>query len=79
MFVNTMFVNNVARSGGALQLAGTASIIICLFEGNVADSGGGPAAYNIGYISELINNTVINNIPSCETEYFLNFREVSHS
>ena len=77
MFVNTTLVGNVAGSGGALQLAGTAAITDCLFEGNVAHSEGGPVVSNIGYLSVVINNTLRGNVLSCEKDLFLDFFEVS--
>ena len=76
-FVNTKFINNIARSGGALNLAGTASIINCVFEGNLAHSGGGPAVSNIGYLSDVSNSTFVDNVLSCEKGFFLHVSEVS--
>ena len=76
-FLNTKFVNNVARSGGALSLAGTASITKCFFEGNLADSGGGPAVSNIGYLSDVSNSTFIDSVVSCEKGFYLHVSEVS--
>ena len=77
IFLNTTFVRNVAGNGGALQLAGTASIIDCLFEGNAAYSEGGPVVSNIGYLSLVINNTLRGNVLNCEKGLFLHFFEVS--
>ena len=77
MFLNTKFVNNVARSGGALSLAGTASIIKCFFGGNLADSGGGPGVSNIGYLSDISNSTFIDSVVSCEKGFYLHVSEVS--
>lgn len=78
VFVDTTFVGNAARTGGALQLSGTTSITSCLFEDNIAESGGGPAIFNIGYISEMNTSSFFKNILDCEIETYLNFSEVRH-
>lgn len=75
-FIGTNFIHNVARGGGALHLAGTASFTSCRFEGNTADTGSGPAVSNIGYILESSDNIFLDNILSCEKGYFLQFIEV---
>ena len=79
LFVNSKFVGNVAGSGGALQLAGATSIFNCVFERNIADSAGGPAVSNIGYISNVTNSVLSGNVLRCEEGRFLHFAEVSRS
>lgn len=77
VFVRSSFFSNVARFSGAIQLAGTASITSCLFEGNIEDAAGGPAVSNIGYISEANSSSFLRNLIICEDGSFLNFSEVS--
>ena len=62
-----------------MQLSGTASITSCLFEDNIAESGGGPAIFNIGYISKANLSSFLDNILDCENGTYLKFREVRHS
>lgn len=77
-FKGTSFIHNVARAGGALHLAGTASFTSSRFEGNIADTGSGPAVSNIGYISEASDTVFLDNILSCEEGSFLQYIEVCH-
>ena len=72
-FVNTSFVRNRAPTGGALHLAGTASLYGCLFEENVSDEGGGPAVFNLKAISEQRNSSFSRNAFGCDSEAFLQF------
>ena len=78
IFVNTAFVGNAARTGGALQLSGTASITSCLFEDNIAESGRGSAISNIGYISGANSSSFLENILKCKNGTFFKFSEVRH-
>ncbi|CAM9586626.1 unnamed protein product, partial [Laminaria digitata] len=58
---NTSFVRNTARVGGALRLAGMASLDNCDFVENTSDEGEGPAASNIGYISNFSKSSFVDN------------------
>lgn len=75
-FYSSTFISNSARFGGALQLAGTASIDSCVFKGNTADLGGGPAVSNIGGIVNVASSTFIDNIFNCGVGSFLDLKEV---
>lgn len=77
LFLNSTFIGNSARFGGALQLAGTASIDSCFFEGNTADLGGGPAVSSIENTVNVAGTTFIDNIFNCGFGSFLNFKEVT--
>lgn len=69
--IDTVFIRNIARVGGALRLAGKASIEGCSFEENVAALEGGPAVHNIGYISEMSNCHFNGNVFDCKEGAFL--------
>lgn len=71
--IDTVFIRNIARVGGALRLAGKASIEECSFEDNVAALEGGPAVYNIGYISEMSNCHFEGNVFDCDKGAFLSY------
>lgn len=75
-FVNTSFVANRAKVGGALQLAGAASLDNCTFEDNVSRVGGGSAVFNIGSISAMSKTSFIHNLLNCDEGMFLTFSEV---
>lgn len=75
-FHNTTFEGNEARVGGALRLAGIASIDSCFFEENVSELGGGPAVFNNAYISSVANSYFYHNVFKCGAQEFLYFNEV---
>ena len=75
-FVNTSFVGNVAKQGGALRLAGTASIVECHFERNLAAEGGGPAISDVGYTEEMRSTYFVDNDFSCDPGFFLLYEKV---
>lgn len=75
-FIDTSFLANRAKVGGALQLAGAASLDNCSFEDNVSRVGGGSAVFNIGSISAMNKTSFIHNLLSCDEEAFLTFSEV---
>ena len=75
-FFNSSFIGNRAKVGGALQLAGSASIDYCSFKDNVSGVGGGPAVSNIGSISGVSNSSFVRNILSCDQGTFLTFSQV---
>ena len=77
VFTNTLFKGNVAKIGGALRLAGKASVDNCSFNDNVSETGGGPAISNVGFISEVTNSTFHHNAFNCEPMTFLDFVKVS--
>ena len=77
VFVNTIFKGNEARVGGALRLAGMASVDNCSFVENISELGGGPAVSNIGYMSSVTNNSFYGNVFNCEPKTFLYFNMVS--
>ena len=63
--IDTTFVGNTARVGGALFLAGTSSFVNCSFVDNVADEGAGPSISNIGYVQTMVNSSFFGNDFSC--------------
>ena len=75
-FFNSSFIGNRAKVGGALQLAGSASLDRCSFKDNVSEVGGGPAVSNIGSISGVNNSSFVRNVLSCEQGTFLTFSQV---
>ena len=74
LFNSTTFVGNKARVGGALRLAGKASVVNCSFIENISDLGGGPAVSNVGYISNVSNSYFRGNVFDCEAEMILDFK-----
>ena len=76
VFFNSSFIGNRAKVGGALQLAGSASLDRCSFKDNVSGVGGGPAVSNIGSISGVSNSSFVRNVFSCELGTFLTFSQV---
>ena len=77
IFIDTLFKGNKAGVGGALRLAGTASVKNCFFYENLSDLGGGPAVSNIGYMTNVTNCLFNDNIFDCENQTFLDFTTVS--
>ena len=76
-FVGSVFQGNMAgTSGGALRLAGTASVDNCSFVENVSSDGDGSAVSNIGVISKMENASFRDNIFACPTGMFLDFNAV---
>ena len=61
-FVNTSFVRNSAGVGGALRLAGTASVENCSFLENFSGDGGGPVVSNIGVVSKITGSSFRDNV-----------------
>ena len=47
LVINTTFSGNTASEGGALNLAGTSSLVNCSFVENISDEGRGPVVANI--------------------------------
>lgn len=76
IFSHTKFRRNEARVGGALRLAGTASVDNCVFDENISELGGGPAVSNIGVIYGVSNSTFIDNMLTCEPHTFFEFNKV---
>jgi len=70
-FRHTMFEKNSAVVGGALRLAGEASLDNCSFVENVSGSGEGPAVSNIGFMSNVTSNVFRGNVFSCDLGMFL--------
>lgn len=75
-FVNTSFVMNSAGVGGALRLAGTASVENCLFLENFSGDGGGPVVSNIGVVSNISGTSFRDNVFYCDPGEFLSFNKV---
>lgn len=75
--INTSFVGNKAGVGGALRLAGTASLDNCSFVDNISDEGGGPAVSNLGFISAISSGYFRNNSFYCQSGEYLYFDTVS--
>lgn len=70
--VNSVFEGNKAGAGGALRLAGTASVEGCSFVDNASD-GGGAAVSNIGSLSRMANISFSGNVFYCQPDMFLDF------
>lgn len=75
-FVNTYFIRNAAEQGGALRLAGTASIVDCSFEQNHAAENGGPAISNVAKTANITSSYFFGNNFNCDPGYFLYFEKV---
>lgn len=75
-FVNTTFVRNSAGVGGALRLAGTASVENCSFLENFSGYGGGSVVSNIGVVSKMTRSSFRDNVFYCDPEAFLSFIKV---
>ena len=75
--VSSVFEGNSAGTGGALRLAGTASVHNCLFVENASSEDGGAAVSNIGFISTMAGIAFRGNAFDCQEEMFLDFDEVS--
>ncbi|CAN0170750.1 unnamed protein product, partial [Ectocarpus sp. 4 AP-2014] len=73
LFEDTVFRGNQAVTGGALRLAGTASLENCSFVDNVSDEGEGAAVSNVGVISEISNTNFSGNVFNCAPDTFLNY------
>ena len=73
-FIGTVFEGNSALLGGALRLAGEASVDDCSFVDNVSQPGGGPAVFNVGTMSNETDIYFNGNVFSCERQMFLNFK-----
>ena len=76
VFNDTLFEANEARVGGALRLAGIASIVNCSFIENISGLDGGPAVSNIGYVSNVTTSYFHDNVFNCENQMFLSFNKV---
>lgn len=75
--VDTSFTGNMAREGGGLRLAGTASLSNCWFANNRADIGGGPAVSNVGFVQGIDSCSFFSNDIRCRPGQFLDFIDVS--
>lgn len=75
-YMDSIFVGNRAGTGGALRLAGTASVENCSFVENVSDDGGGAAVSNIGSILTMANISFGRNVFDCHLGTFLNYTNV---
>lgn len=73
---NSVFVGNTAGVGGALRLAGTATLNNCSFLENSSDDGGGPAVSNIGFLSNISHSRFYDNVFMCNGGSFLDKVEV---
>lgn len=74
---DSTFEDNAARTGGAMRLAGTASIDGCSFVENFSDAGEGAVVSNIGTISWMSNITFSGNVFNCPAGTFLDYNAVS--
>ena len=75
--MDSTFEDYVAGTGGALRLAGTASIDRCSFVENFSDDGQGAAVSNIGSLWRVANNSFRGNGFTCPAATFLDFNTVS--
>ena len=73
-FRKSWFEKNSAAVGGALRLAGEASLYKCLFVDNVSGFDKGPAVSNIGFISNVTDNIFRGNVFSCDPGMYLIFK-----
>ena len=76
LIINTYFIGNTARAGGALFVAGTANFINCSFFDNEAEEGEGPAISNIGYVESMQNSSFSGNAYNCAPGTFRAFNMV---
>lgn len=72
-YIRTLFQRNQAGTGGALRLAGAASVDNCSFVENVSDDGEGAAVSNIGFISGMADVFFSGNAFDCQEDTFLEF------
>ena len=72
-YVRSVFEGNKAGTGGALRLAGAASVENCSFVDNVSDDGEGAAVSNIGFISGMTDVFFSGNAFDCAPGTFLDF------
>ena len=72
-YVRSTFEGNKAGAGGALRLAGTASVDSCSFVENLSNDGEGAAVSNIGFISGMANVFFSGNAFDCQPGTFLDF------
>lgn len=77
LVINSTFVRNTAREGGALRLAGTAALTGCTFIENHAEERGGPAVSNMGVTSQIVDCKFLRNDLVCLSDTFLDFEEAS--
>lgn len=73
LFIHTLFEGNEAATGGALRLAGRATVNNCSFVENVSSEGNGAAVSNTGVISYMSDTSFTRNVFSCEPDKFLDF------
>lgn len=73
-YIGSLFEGNQAGAGGALRLAGTASVDKCSFVENISGDGGGAAVSNIGFISNMANVSFSGNAFDCQPGTFLDFK-----
>lgn len=57
-FDDSVFEENVAGTGGALRLTGSASVNNCSFVNNTSDEGQGAAVSSIGVFAARVSNTI---------------------
>lgn len=76
-FNDTLFARNTASSGGALHLAGTATLDGCTFIENSSDEDEGPGVFNGGVISCISNSNFTGNVFNCERGSYLGYNSVS--
>ena len=73
---SSVFEGNSAGTGGALRLAGTASIYDCSFVENTSDDGEGAAVSNIGFIARVENISFDGNRFDCPSSMFQDYNTV---
>ena len=75
--IDSTFEDNAAGTGGALRLAGTASIDGCSFVENFSGDGAGAVVSNIGTIARMANISFAGNGFNCPAGMFLDYNTVS--
>ena len=72
----TVFINNSADDGGALQISGTAILLNSSFVNNTSSEDGGPAIFNRGVISDMVGVHFSGNGYHCSPDAFMGLEEV---
>lgn len=71
-FSSTWFEGNSARVGGALRVAGIASLVNCTSVENTSDEDGRPTVSNMGHIAVFDEISFVGDVFECESRTFLN-------
>ena len=75
-FDSCVFEDNSAGTGGALRLAGEATVHNCSFVENTSNDGEGAAVSNIGYLSKIDHVSFSGNSFDCPSSMYLHYNAV---